>query len=149
MFIGRRAFLLPWLLASVVMYGLSFVWHGLALTDLKELKIPMGLYLALSAFVYLLVGLGVKLAIHHAIVHEWISLKRAFPLSAMGIGAIIGFVVYLIVFILGMSFASRQAVHIAVDILWQMLEQAIGGLMVSLGVIYDMHRSFMESERAS
>lgn len=148
MLIGRRAFLLPWLLASVVMYALSYLWHGIALTDLKELKIPLGLYMVLSALVYLLIGLGVKLAVHHAIVHEWISLKRAFPLSSMAIGAAIGFVVYLIVFILGMSFASRDAMHIAVDILWQMVEQGVGGLMVSLGVIYDMHRSFMESERA-
>lgn len=149
MLIGRRAFLLPWLLASVVMYALSYLWHGIALTDLKELKIPLGLYLALSALVYLLIGFGLKLAVHHAIVQEWISLKRAFPLASMGIGAAIGFVVYLIVFILGMSFASRDAMHIAVDILWQMVEQGVGGLMVSLGVIYDMHRSFMESERAS
>ena len=37
--------------------------------------------------------------------------------------------------------------HIVVDILWQMLEQALGGLMVSLG-IYDMHRAFLEHERA-
>ena len=30
---------------------------------------------------------------------------------------------------------------------WTGAEQAIGGLMVSLGIIYDMHRSFMEAER--
>jgi hypothetical protein len=40
-------------------------------------------------------------------------------------------------------------VHIAVDILWQMVEQGIGGLMVSLGIIYDMHKSFLESERGN
>jgi uncharacterized membrane protein YccC len=149
MLITRRAFMVPWLLSAVVMYALSYLWHGIALTDLQELKIPLWLYLSLSAVVYLLIALGIKMAIHHCIIHEWISLKRAFPLMSTAIGAVVGFVVYLIVFILGMSFASREVVHIAVDILWQMLEQAMGGLMVSLGIIYDMHRSFFDAERAN
>jgi hypothetical protein len=38
---------------------------------------------------------------------------------------------------------------VVVDILWQMVEQGLGGLIVSLGLIYDMHRSFLESERAN
>jgi hypothetical protein len=141
--------MVPWLLAAVVMYALSFVWHGIALTDLQELRIPIALYLCLSGLVYLLIALGIKMAVHHCIIHEWISLKRAFPLMSMAIGAVVGFVVYLIVFILGMSFASRDVVHIAVDILWQMVEQGMGGLMVSLGIIYDMHKSFLESERGN
>ena len=28
-----------------------------------------------------------------------------------------------------------------------MVEQALGGLMVSLGVIYDMHQRFLDQER--
>jgi hypothetical protein len=38
--------------------------------------------------------------------------------------------------------------HVLVDVLWQVFEQAIGGLAVSLGMIYGMHRSFMEAEHA-
>jgi len=145
----RRRILLPWLLSAVVMYGLSFAWHGLALTDLQELRIPLALYLCLSGVVYLLIGLGLTVAVHQCVAHEWISLRKAFPLMSMLLGAAIGFVVYLVVFILGMSFASKGFVHIVVDILWQMLEQGLGGLMVSLGLIYDMHRHFLESERAN
>ena len=33
----KRRILCPWLLSAVVMFGLSYVWHGLALTDLDEL----------------------------------------------------------------------------------------------------------------
>jgi hypothetical protein len=47
-----------------------------------------------------------------------------------------------------MSFAKAGAVHVVIDALWQMLEQGVGGLVVSLGLIYDMHRRFMENERA-
>jgi hypothetical protein len=39
--------------------------------------------------------------------------------------------------------------HVVADILWQMIEQGMGGLAVSLGIIYDMHKSFLEQERAS
>ncbi len=131
------------------MYGLSYVWHGLALTDLQELRIPHALYFVLSGLVYLLIGLGLTVAVHQCVIHEWISLKRAFPLMSMLLGAVVGFIVYLLVFILGMSFAGHQMLHIVVDILWQMVEQAMGGLMVSLGIIYDMHRSFLEAERAN
>lgn len=130
------------------MYGLSYLWHGLALTDLQELKIPTSLYLVLSGLVYLIIGLGITVAVHQCVLHEWISLKRAFPLMSMLLGAAIGFVVYLLVFILGMSFAGHHMLHIVVDILWQMVEQGVGGLMVSLGIIYDMHRTFLEAERA-
>jgi hypothetical protein len=38
-------------------------------------------------------------------------------------------------------------VHVLVDVLWQMVEQGIGGLAVSLGIIYDLHQRFLEQER--
>ena len=63
-------------------------------------------------------------------------------------GGAFGFVVFLLVYILGMSFAEHGAMHAAVDAIWQMVEQGIGGLMVSFGIIYDLHRQFMESEKA-
>lgn len=144
----ERRILLPWVLSAVVMYGLSYVWHGIALTDLSELKVPLALYLTLSGVVYLLIGLGITVAVHQCIRHEWISLRSGFPLMSIGVGAIIGFVVYLLVLTLGMSFASGQLRHILVDVLWQMFEQGLGGLMVGLGIIYDIHRSFLETERA-
>lgn len=129
------------------MYILSYVWHGFILTDLQELRIPVSLYMVLAALVYLLIGLGLTFATHQAIMHDWISLKRGFPAMAMLLGATLGFVVYLVVFILGVSFAKHGVQHVVVDILWQMVEQALGGLMVSLGIIYDMHRTFLETER--
>lgn len=143
----RRGIVVPWLLAAVLMFGLSYLWHGLVLTDLEELRIPLALYMVLAALVYLIIGLLLTMATHLAIQHEWINLKRGFPFMAMLLGAAVGFGVYLIVFILGVSFAKHGLQHIVVDILWQMLEQALGGLMVSFGIIYDMHRRFLEAEK--
>jgi len=130
------------------MFGLSYAWHGLMLSDLQDLQIPKALYFVLAALVYLLLGLGLTMATHKAVQYEWISLKVAFPMMTMALCAAIGFVVYLVIFVLGMSFAKHGAMHVVVDVLWQMFEQAVGGLVVSLGIIYDMHHRFLEEERA-
>jgi hypothetical protein len=143
----RRHTLLPWLWSAITMFALSFLWHGVILKDLQELKIPLTLYLVLSGIVYLLLGLTITVATHKAIEHEWVSLKGPFPLMVFLIGAAIGFVVYLLIFVLGMSFAKNEVVHIVVDILWQMVEQGLGGFVVSLGLIYDMRQRFLEEER--
>lgn len=131
------------------MFGLSYVWHGLLLSDLQEMRIPMALYLVLAALVYAVLGLGLTIATHKAVQYEWISLKRAFPFATMALAAAVGFFVYLIIFVLGMSFAKQGVVHVVVDVLWQMVEQAMGGLAVSLGIIYDMHKRFLQQERGS
>ncbi len=144
----RRHIVLPALLSALLMFGMSYVWHGLALTDLQELKIPLTLYFVLALLVYLVLGLVLTLVVHKAIQYEWISLKGAFPFMAALIGTVAGFFVYLVIFVLGMTFTKHGMMHVVVDILWQMVEQGLGGLAVSLGIIYDMHKRFMDQERA-
>jgi len=144
----RRHIIVPTLLSATVMFLISWLWHGFALTDLEEIRIPLGLYFTLAAIVYLVLGLGMTFAIHTAIMHEWISLKRAFPFTSMLLGAVLGFCVYLSIFVLGMSFTKGGMVHVLADVVWQMVEQGVGGLMVSLGIIWDMHKQYLESERA-
>lgn len=144
----RRHILLPALLSAAVMYLFSWLWHGLALRDLEELTIPHTLYFSLAGLVYLALGFILTFAVHTSIQHEWISLKQGFPLAASLIGTVAGFFVYLVIFVLGMSFAKSGMVHVVVDVLWQMFEQGLGGLAVSLGIIYDMHRRYLEAERA-
>ncbi|MBX2979254.1 MAG: hypothetical protein KF905_08175 [Flavobacteriales bacterium] len=131
------------------MFALSYVWHGVILSDLQELGVPKALYLVLSGIVYLVIGFGLTLLVHKAIQYEFISLKQAFPVMTMAVGAAVGFFVFLVIFVVGMSFTKPGVVHIVADVLWQMAEQGIGGLVVSLGIIYDMHQRFLEQERGS
>lgn len=144
-----RAILLPGLGSAVVMFALSYLWHGVVLSDLQEVGIPKALYLVLSGIVYLVIGFGITFLVHKAIQYEFISLKGAFPLMSMAIGSAVGFFVFLVIFVVGMSFTRPGVVHIVADILWQMAEQGVGGLVVSLGIIYDMHQRFLEQERGS
>ncbi len=131
------------------MFGLSYLWHGVALNDLQELTIPLSLYFCLAALIYLVIGLAFTLAVHKAIQYEWISLKGAFPFYSTLIGAAGGFFVYLVIFVLGMSFAKAGMMHVMADVLWQMFEQGMGGLAVSLGIIYDLRQTFLETEQGS
>ncbi len=131
------------------MFGLSYLWHGVMLKDLEELHVPLGLYLFLAALVYLVIGTGLTLFTHKAIEHEWISLKHGFPFKCLLFGTIAGFFVYLVVFVLGFSFAKHGMVHVVADVIWQMVEQGLGGLAVSGGIIYDLHKRFLEEEQGS
>ena len=144
----QRRILAPWIASTLVMYGLSYLWHGIALNDLRDLKVPMPLYVLLSTVVYLLIGLALTFGMHQAIQHKWIGIRQGFPLKGLMFGAAFGFVVYLIAFIFGMSFIDGKVMHILVDVLWQMVEQGMGGLVVTLGIIYDLHQGFLENERA-
>ncbi|MFN6117775.1 MAG: hypothetical protein ACK46G_05125 [Flavobacteriales bacterium] len=144
-----RHILLPWLLSTVSMYVVSYLWHGLALTDLQELAIPLGLYLALAAIVYLVIGLILTIGVHKAVQYEYVSLKGPFPLTSALMGTAVGFFVYLVIFVMGMTFTKHGIMHVVVDIVWQMFEQGVGGLAVSLGIIWDMHKRFLEQERAN
>jgi hypothetical protein len=145
----RRFILLPWLLSSSLMFLVSYIWHGMLLSDLQEITIPKALYFVLAAVVYLGLGLGLTIGTHKAVQYELISLKGPFPVKTMLGSAAIGFFLYLAIFVLGMSFTKGGMVHMVVDALWQMVEQALGGLAVSLGMIYDMHQRFLEQECAN
>ncbi|MBP8822478.1 MAG: hypothetical protein KBH07_02395 [Flavobacteriales bacterium] len=149
MLVFKRRFLVPWLLSTVAMAGLSYAWHGWALNDVADLRMGLQKYLGISALVYLMLALVLTLLVHIMLVREWVSLKGAFPVKAMMVGAAFGTVVYLLVLLSGLSFADQGMHHVVVDLLWQVAEQGAGGLMVGLGVVYDLHRSFMEAERAS
>lgn len=127
---------------------ISYAWHGLALTDISDLRMDLWLYLGLSSAAYLLIALVLTLLVHWGIAKEWISLKMGFHWKAMMVGAMVGVTIYLVVLLSGLSFASHGIEHVVVDLIWQVVEQSVGGLMVSLGIVYDLHRSFMEAERA-
>lgn len=119
------------------------------MTDLQEVSLPKPLYFSLAGLIYVVLGLGLTFFIHHGIHAGWISLKVGFPFTSMAIGGAVGFFVYLLIFVLGVSFAKHGMMHVLVDVIWQMLEQALGGLAVSLGIIYDMRQSYLEAEKAN
>ncbi|NND94140.1 MAG: hypothetical protein HKN45_04695, partial [Flavobacteriales bacterium] len=105
------------------MFGLSYLWHGVLLNDYIHIKYPMWLYFLLSGIVYLVIGLVMTYLYHYTHTKN-VKYKGAL------IGAALGFFIYLIAFVLGVSFNQPSFSHIVVDFIWQMLEQGIGGSVV-------------------
>ena len=55
------------------------------------------------------------------------------------------FFLYLIAFVLGVSFSSDSALeHVIVDITWQMIEQSFGGLLI--GYLYHVYKELRKAE---
>ncbi len=148
MLLFKRRILFPWLLSAAVMLGISYAWHGIALTDIADLRISLGSYFVFATAAYLAIGMLLTLFIHFLLVREIISMKTAFHAKTMLAGALAGIVVFLVILASGLSFASHGVQHAIIDLVWQVVEQSVGGLMVGLGVMYDMHRTFMEAEQA-
>lgn len=135
----RKRYILPWIYSTLIMYGLSYFWHGVVLNDLAEISYPMPLFYFLSAIVYLFIGLVMTVAVTKMEVAQkkW--------LNGVVIGSVLGFFIYLIAFVLGVSFSTGAAMeHVVLDITWQMLEQSIGGMIV--GYLYHVYKELRKAQ---
>lgn len=124
-----------WLVSSIMMYGLSFVWHGVLLNDYMSIKYPMWMYFTLAAVVYLVIGFVLTYLYHYTYTHR-------IKYKGMLLGACLGFFIYLMAFVLGVSFNPNSLEHTVVDFLWQMFEQGVGGAAIGavMRFLVDMDR---------
>jgi hypothetical protein len=129
----KRIFYIAWIVSSIVMFLLSYLWHGMILNDLKNLHYPLEMFLLLAALLYIVLGFGL------AFLYNYLNFSRNIKFKGSILGSFTGFVVYLIAFTLGVSFGSNQLEHVVVDFLWQMIEQGIGGLAVSAVFSFSAH----------
>jgi hypothetical protein len=122
-----KKFIFSWLISAVIMYSLSYAWHGILLNDFDRISFPRGAYLTMAAFVYLLIGFIVASAYNSEAI-ERISKKPI--LKGLVAGVICGFVLYIVALVVGVSFGGRSLENILIDVFWQVIEQGIGGLVV-------------------
>lgn len=132
--INMSRFIVSTLVGALVMLGLSYVWHGLVLNDFKQVAIAKPLFVGLLALVYL--GISALLTLLFSLLHFDDHSTR----NRMLIGGAFGFFIYLIAFVLGVSFSPPSEMeHIALDFVWQMMEQAAGAIMIDF-VFHIFHR---------
>jgi len=120
----KRWFVQVWAITSVVMFVLSYLWHGLLLNDYVNIKYPMWLYFIMASIVYVVIGFILTY------LHQYTSINKV-KYKGLFIGALLGFFIYLIAFVLGVSYNPHSIEHTVVDFLWQMAEQGIGGMTVA------------------
>lgn len=111
------------------MYVLSYLWHGVFLNDYIDLSYPLESYLLLSAVAYLLIGLVLTSLYQYTFIRE-MKYKGAM------LGALLGFFIYLIAFVFGVSFNEGALHYVVADFAWQMIEQGVGGAVV--GFLYSV-----------
>lgn len=123
----KKEFLVIWLLSSVVMLGLSYTWHGVLLNDLDNQPTT---FFPLLLVVYLVIGFALTFA------YYYVQTKRVLKYKGLLLGAVFGFFIYLIVYVLGLSLKNSSQEYLVVfDFLWQMLEQGIGGGIIGYGFV--------------
>lgn len=124
-----RKLLFSWIVAAMVMFSLSYLWHGIILNDYDRLDYPKSIYLGASIVAYLVIGLVVSKAYEIKILDKFE--KKPVIRGIIG-GVASGFIIYLIAFVVGISFGGRKIEYVIVDLFWQMFEQSIGGLAVGI-----------------
>jgi len=132
-----RSFIISWILSAILMFGLSYGWHGIFLNDISTQNYPVGIYLFSSGIVYLIVGLVLTLIFSSQFVIH--AIPNLF-LRGLACGSTLGIVLYMFALVIGVSFTKTVTLtSIAVDIPWQIFEQCFGGLIIAtvFALIYE------------
>lgn len=128
----KRRFIISWFLSSIVMFGLGMIWHGIILTDLQFIPLPKHVFYSLAVLAYIVVGFILTF------VFTYLSMGIGIKMKGSLMGIALGFFIYLIAFVFGVSFKGGATQHVVVDFLWQMIEQGAGGGVV--GTVYMLAR---------
>ncbi len=122
--------MLGWIFSSIVMFALSYLWHGVILNDYKLISYPIGIYLVSAGVVYLVIGF----LLNRIFIAEFLDRfsEKALPRGLLtGIG--LGVIVYMVALVVGVTFTkSLDVKYMALDVVWQAIEQCVGGLVVGL-----------------
>ena len=121
----KKKYVVATFISVLVMFGLSYLWHGIILTDFSRIQIPFNIFLSLLFSAYFGISLLLLIIIKSKILT--ISLESKGFLS----GAALGLVIYLIALTLGFSFNNSDLKSQSMlDMFWQMFEQGIGGFII-------------------
>jgi hypothetical protein len=117
------------ILSAGLMFGLSYSWHSIVLNDFLRagfmshyyILAPLS-YLALSFSMFLIISLrSIKILFRNYLVRGFFT------------GALCGLVVYLILFVFGLTFGKNtNLLNAIVNLLWQVIEQGAGGVLIKV-----------------
>jgi hypothetical protein len=131
MYILRRRFFFSWVLSSVLMFGASYLWHGLVLTDLNKLHYPVSVFLVSAGIVYFVLGFFLTRIFQSKLLYQRFA-KQPFN-KGLAIGSVAGVVLFLVTLVLGVSFNQPRTLEfMLIDMGWQIFEQMLGGFSVAL-----------------
>ena len=120
-----RKIIFSWIACTFLMFFLSYTWHGIVLNDFKKISYQKEIFFSFLFLLYVITGFLITIS------YSMLDNKRNPVMRGFFVGAVTGFIIFLVVFVLGTSFTGRiQPAHITLDFVWQLLEQGSGGMMV-------------------
>ena len=126
------------------MFSAFYLWHGVLSTDFYRIQYPKGVFLGLAAVVYLIISF-VLYKVYE--LKFWKKITSNFFLKGLFSGVIIGFILFAFTLVLGVGFSGSYSIKIlAVDCLWQLIEQTIGGMVIALAHLFIFVPRFEEDE---
>ena len=124
-----KKFFLSWLLSSLIMFGLSYLWHGVILNDFARLSYPIAIYLTGSVITYLILGF---LVTQIYLMKFPKSITKRPIVRGIIAGVVLGTATYVVTLVIGVSFSSSLTTeYILFDLIWQVIEQMFGGITVA------------------
>jgi len=135
-----RKFYISWLVCSISMFTLSYVWHGIILNDFIRLDYPENIFLILSVIVYFVIGFIISALI------SFFRHNMNLFLKGFLFGGAVGVFIFLIALIFGISFnSSSDLYHVLFDLGGQVVEQGVGGFAGSLAYLLVARRDRMHA----
>ncbi|CAN5828121.1 hypothetical protein BH11BAC7_BH11BAC7_17780 [soil metagenome] len=142
---GKR-FVIGWIISSLLMFAVSYLWHGVILYDYAQITYPLGIYLTASAIAYLFIGFLVNRAF---LIPFFDKISRHPLIRGPFIGFACGVLVYIIATVVHVTFNKDMDLkYFVLDITWQGIEQAFGGFIIGLVYmfVYEPHPFHAEEE---
>jgi hypothetical protein len=121
-------FFISWILGSVVMYSLFYMWHGVFLNDFKKINFPLTWLLFFTSIAYLTISFLIYAAF------ESKPMKNIYNFFVRGIvtGIFVGFIIFIVSTVVTISISRHlTAQHLMLDCIWQITEQTIGGILMA------------------
>lgn len=126
---NTKKFFIAWIVSALIMFGLSYVWHGVILNDFIRLSYPKEIFLTGSIITYLILGF---LVTRIFLMPFPPAIAQKPLLRGVISGALLGIATYIVTLVTGVSFSTSLTVqNILFDLLWQTIEEMIGGITVA------------------
>lgn len=120
-------FFLSWILTSLVMFVLFYLWHGVFLNDLKRIQFPISWFITFAAVTYLVLGAGMYFLFESRLLK---SVKN-FLVRGLFCGLTTGLTVFMMATIVNISITKQLSInHLLIDCSWQVIEQMLGAMVV-------------------
>ena len=126
-----KRFITSLLLSAAIMCAASYLWHGVLLSDFARLNRSKTKLLFLSLAISLIIAFVMIKLFEFEIMEKYF--KRNPLLRGLIVGAVCGILFYFISKLIGFSYDSSNNIkHSLVDLVWQVFEQSLGGIVIGM-----------------